>query len=115
VQLVDRAGAWAGAWAGEVGAPLIQHAQHRRRALGRHRAGIPVQGGDAGGRGGIQGVGLASTTRQFAHPSGRGGRDVQDGLASREQSLGEMAAQPAAFFTAHCRSPKRFAQVNSLR
>jgi hypothetical protein len=99
---------------GEVGAARIQPQQHGRCALGGHRSGISVQDGDASGRG-VEGVGIASTTGEFAHPSGRGGRDVQDGLASREQSLGEMAAQPAAFFTAHCRSPKRFAQVNSLR
>ena len=100
---------------------LVEHAQHRRAALGGHRAGIPVQRGDAGGHGGVEGVGLAPSAGQLAHPGGRGGRDIQNGLAAGEQPLREVVAQarwwprPSAFSTAHCRSSNRFAQASSLR
>jgi hypothetical protein len=92
MELVDTAGALSD----QVAASLLQHRQHGRRVLWLQRLGVALQGRDPGGGGRVQGVGLAaSPLRQLPDPGGGGGAHVLDGLATSQQPLGEVAAQPA--------------------
>jgi hypothetical protein len=92
VELVDRAGALRD----QVPASLAEQGQHRAQVLRAGRVGLSGQQRDAGGRRGVDDVVLAPPTpRQFPHPSGRGRRNIMDGLPASEQPLREVAAQTA--------------------